>query len=89
MNPIRHFGLLITCVIFAAIGLDDVDARMPKLNPDFDLSDYQRLKDFDKFMQWGPFEDRRPLEDDEKILSGEGAEPPGRLSFVIERFDYE
>ena len=44
---------------------DEVGARLPKINPDYDPEVYQKLKDFEKFMQWGPFEGKRQLEDDE------------------------
>lgn len=43
----------------------EVGARLPKINPDYDPDVYRKLKDYDKLMQWGPFEGKRPLEKDE------------------------
>ena len=45
---------------------DEVGARLPKANPDYDPAVYQKLKNYDKYMEWGPFEAKRPLEADEK-----------------------
>ncbi|MEM7391136.1 MAG: sulfatase/phosphatase domain-containing protein, partial [Verrucomicrobiota bacterium] len=42
-----------------------VGARIPKINPDYDPAEYRKRKDYDKLMQWGAFEDKRPLEADE------------------------
>ncbi len=46
--------------------LDDVDARIPKMNPEYDPAVYKKLKNYKKYMQWGAFEGKRPLEEDEK-----------------------
>ncbi|MEW4486500.1 sulfatase [Thalassoglobus sp. JC818] len=43
-----------------------VGARIPKLNPNYDATAYQNSKEYEKRLQWGPFADRRPLEEDEK-----------------------
>ncbi len=43
----------------------EVGARLPKKNPDYDPEVYKMLKNYDKFMKWGAFEGKRPLEDDE------------------------
>ena len=45
---------------------EKVGARMPKLNPDHDPEVYRQVKEYDQRVLWGPFEDRRPLEEDEK-----------------------
>ncbi|MEM7143520.1 MAG: sulfatase-like hydrolase/transferase [Verrucomicrobiota bacterium] len=44
----------------------EVGARLPKSNPDYDPVVYEKLENYDKLMLWGPFEDSRPLEEDEK-----------------------
>jgi arylsulfatase A-like enzyme len=44
---------------------DEVGARLPKINPDYDPDVYRNLENYDKFMRWGPFEEKRSLEDDE------------------------
>ena len=41
-------------------------ARYPKVNPGYDAGDYTGLKDYAERAKWGPFEGRRPLEEDEK-----------------------
>ena len=45
---------------------DQVGARLPKANPDYDPAVYRGLKNYEKYMQWGPFDAKRPLEADEK-----------------------
>jgi arylsulfatase A-like enzyme len=45
---------------------DNVGARIPKLNPDYDPTVYKTATEYDKRIQWGPFENRRPLEEDER-----------------------
>jgi arylsulfatase A-like enzyme len=45
---------------------DEVGARIPKSNPDFDLDTYKKAKEYDRRIMWGPFKGTRPLEDDEK-----------------------
>ena len=42
-----------------------VDARIPKVNPDYDPEFYQQTKEYAQRMAWGPFEGRRALDDDE------------------------
>jgi hypothetical protein len=44
---------------------EEVDARIPKVNPDYDADVYEQTKEYAKRMMWGPFEGSRPLEDDE------------------------
>jgi arylsulfatase A len=44
---------------------EEVGARLPKTNPDYVPAVYQKLANYDQLMQWGPFEDERPLETDE------------------------
>jgi arylsulfatase A-like enzyme len=45
--------------------LDEVGARIPKSNPDFDLDIYKKANEYDRRVMWGPFKGERPLEDDE------------------------
>lgn len=45
---------------------EEVGARIPKPNPDYDPAIYKGDKGFAKRVLWGPFEGERPLEDDEK-----------------------
>ena len=45
---------------------DDVGARVPKLNPDYDAAIYQSSKEYEKRVQWGPFAGSRPPAEDEK-----------------------
>ena len=45
--------------------LEEVGARFPKVNPEYDPDVYRENKDFRKRNMWGPFEGRRALEDDE------------------------
>ena len=45
--------------------LKKVGARFPKENPDYDAEFYGQMKGYELHQMWGPFEDRRPLEDDE------------------------
>jgi arylsulfatase A len=46
--------------------LEEVGARIPKINPDYDPEVYQNMKGYENRMQWGPFEGQRTLDDDEK-----------------------
>lgn len=46
--------------------LEQVDARIPKPNPNYDPKVYQRDKEYEKRMAWGAFEGSRPLATDEK-----------------------
>jgi hypothetical protein len=45
---------------------EKVGARIPKPNPEYSPDVYRNAKEYEKRIQWGPFEGRRPLEDDEK-----------------------
>lgn len=45
---------------------EDVGARMPKRNPEFDAEIYQQDKEYGKRKNWGAFRGTRPLEEDEK-----------------------
>lgn len=45
---------------------EEVGARLPKTNPDYDPEVYRQLPNYDKLMQWGAFEGERPLEEDER-----------------------
>ena len=44
---------------------NEVGARLPKVNPNYDPEHYKSLKDYKERLMWGPFEGRRPLEEDE------------------------
>ncbi len=46
--------------------LKEVGARIPKLNPDRDPDVYRKDDNHDLRVAWGPFEGRRPLEEDER-----------------------
>ena len=46
--------------------LKQVGARFPKVNPGYDPEAYKSVKDYAERAMLGPFEGRRPLEDDEK-----------------------
>ncbi len=46
--------------------LKQVGARLPKVNPGYDPEAYKSVKGYDERAKWGPFEGKRPLEDDEK-----------------------
>ena len=45
---------------------EKVGARIPKRNPDYDPTVYKNANEYEKRIQWGPFENRRPLEEDER-----------------------
>ena len=45
--------------------LEEVGARFPKVNPEYNPDVDRENKDFKKRTMWGPFEGRRALEDDE------------------------
>lgn len=45
--------------------LEEVGARFPKVNPEYDPEVYRENRDFRRRNMWGPFEGRRALEDDE------------------------
>jgi arylsulfatase A-like enzyme len=62
-NPDTHERILSEMMRY----FEEVGARIPKPNPDYDPEVYRNLKDYDKFMKWGPFEGKRPLEEDEII----------------------
>ena len=45
--------------------LKSVNARIPKINPDFDPKVYQATKEYEQRVKWGPFKGTRELEEDE------------------------
>ena len=45
---------------------EEVGARLPKTNPDYDPAVYEKLPNYEKLMLWGPFDGERPLEEDER-----------------------
>ncbi|WP_296452902.1 sulfatase [Rubinisphaera sp.] len=45
--------------------LKEVNARIPQPNPDYDPAVYKQSDGYEQRMTWGPFKDRRPLDDDE------------------------
>ena len=44
---------------------EEVEARFPKVNPDYDPEAYKNDRQTKERIQWGPFEGQRTLEDDE------------------------
>ena len=46
--------------------LKAVNARIPKVNPDFDPKAYQQTEAYEKRLPHLPFNHKRPLADDEK-----------------------
>jgi arylsulfatase A-like enzyme len=44
---------------------EEVGARIPKENPDYDPKVYRKAKEYQSRIQWGPFEGQRTLDDDE------------------------
>lgn len=61
-NPEKHKKLFDDMMGY----LKAMNARIPKVNPDYDPEHYKTLKNYEKYIQWGPFEGKRPLEDDER-----------------------
>jgi arylsulfatase A-like enzyme len=45
---------------------EQVGARIPKMNPDYDAEVYKKAKEYEERIAWGAFDGSRPLEDDEK-----------------------
>lgn len=45
---------------------DLVGARLPRPNPSYRAAAYEKAKEYERRRLWGPFNGRRPLEDDEK-----------------------
>ena len=45
--------------------LEEVGARFPKVNPDYDPEVYMQEKEFEERTTWGPFEGQRTLDKDE------------------------
>lgn len=60
-HPEKHSQLLSGLMKY----LKDVDARIPKINPDYDPAVYKQQRNYEKYMQWGAFEGTRVLEADE------------------------
>jgi len=46
--------------------LKSVDARFPKKNPNYDPEAYKQDRRTEYRLKWGPFDGKRPLDDDEK-----------------------
>jgi arylsulfatase A len=46
--------------------LNQVGARIPRENPNYDPNAYKNANEYDQRVLWGPFTGSRPLEDDEK-----------------------
>lgn len=46
--------------------LEEVGARVPKVNPDYDPAHYKMIKNYEQRMAWGPFKGKRALADDEQ-----------------------
>jgi arylsulfatase A-like enzyme len=62
MYPIKHDMLYREMMSY----LNQVGARIPKDNPDYDPAVYQAADEYDKRVLWGPFEGERLPEPDEK-----------------------
>lgn len=45
---------------------EQVGARVPKVNPDYDAEFYKQTKEYESRVNWGPFEGRRALDTDER-----------------------
>jgi hypothetical protein len=45
---------------------EKVGARIPKRNPNYDSAVYEKSKEYEKRIQWGPFAGSRQLDEDEK-----------------------
>ncbi len=54
----------------------EVGARIPKVNPDYDPEFYRQTKEYEARVNWGPFEGRRELDEDER---------PGRADRKLDR----
>ncbi|MEO0447752.1 MAG: sulfatase/phosphatase domain-containing protein, partial [Verrucomicrobiota bacterium] len=50
----------------------EVDARLPKPNPDYDSAHSQATREYATRVAWGPFEGQRPLDDDEQAKEQDG-----------------
>ena len=61
-HPERHQALFGEMMRY----LKAVDARIPKVNPDYDPEAYKQMEAYEKRLPHGPFKGRRPLADDEK-----------------------
>ena len=61
-RPVEHKVLYTEMMQY----LEEVEARMPKKNPDYDPGAYKKANEYDMRVLWGPFEGERPLEEDEK-----------------------
>ena len=61
-NPEEHRHLYDSVMQY----FDDVAARIPKLNPDYNAAVYRSSKEYEKRVQWGPFAGSRPPAEDEK-----------------------
>jgi len=61
-NPEQHKQLYNQMMRY----LEQVGARLPKVNPDYDPKHYKQIKKYEQRMVWGPFEGRRALDDDEQ-----------------------
>jgi arylsulfatase A len=61
-NPKQHQKLYSEMMRY----FNEVGARIPKTNPDYNGEVYKKAKEHDIRMMWGPFEGQRSLEEDEK-----------------------
>lgn len=60
-DPHRHRELYDAMMHY----LEEVGARFPKVNPDYDPEVYRQEKEFEERTAWGPFEGQRTLDKDE------------------------
>jgi len=51
--------------------LQEVGARFPKKNPQYNPEAYKKAKEYELREKWGPFEGERPLEEDERYFMKE------------------
>ena len=61
-NPEHHKAMFTQMMNY----LKSVNARFPKLNPNYDEKHYKSLKQYKDIEKYGPFEGKRTLDSDEK-----------------------
>ena len=61
-NPKKHESLFQEMMRY----FEEVGARIPKQNPEFDRDFYQAQKEYPERVKWGPFAGRRKLNEDEQ-----------------------
>tara|TARA_R110002096_G_scaffold74283_18_gene176134 strand:- start:7027 stop:8592 length:1566 start_codon:yes stop_codon:yes gene_type:complete len=61
-HPEEHQALLDEMMLY----FEQVEARLPKVNPEYDSEFYQQTKEYEARVNWGPFEGERVLDEDEQ-----------------------